>query len=199
MQDAIIKGTGNSRKLRSVANFMALYPTYEDFAAALVAGTLPVDFNGINPNGWTQLGTPMNKANVLTDETATSMGLTAEATPNDAFSKIKSLTDLANLNANTRAHIATGSYTGTGTYGASNPCRLTFDFIPVLLVISVEDIPAYNSGVIMCKVGGFTTGGISGAISIHSAVTGKTVRWSSVDPTNQLNMKNSVYHYVCIG
>lgn len=32
--------------------------------------------------------------------------------------------------------IATGSYVGTGTYGASNPCSLTFDFIPKIVVIS---------------------------------------------------------------
>jgi len=38
MQDAIVLGTGNSRYLKSVSGFMSLYPTYEDFAAALVAG-----------------------------------------------------------------------------------------------------------------------------------------------------------------
>lgn len=95
MQDAIIKGTGNSRYLKSVANFMALYPTYEDFVDALVSGTLPVDFNGINANGWTQQGTPMNKANVLTDATAALLGLTSAATPNDAFSKLSNATPIS--------------------------------------------------------------------------------------------------------
>ena len=33
------------------------------------------------------------------------------------------------------AKIATGSYVGTGTYGSSNPCSLTFDFPPKLLII----------------------------------------------------------------
>ena len=33
------------------------------------------------------------------------------------------------------AKIATGSYVGTGTYGASNPCSLTFDFVPEIVFI----------------------------------------------------------------
>ena len=32
------------------------------------------------------------------------------------------------------AKIQTGSYVGTGTYGASNPCSLTFDFAPKWLI-----------------------------------------------------------------
>ncbi|MBS1384437.1 MAG: hypothetical protein HPZ90_08585, partial [Flavonifractor sp.] len=31
--------------------------------------------------------------------------------------------------------IATGSYTGTGTYGADNPCSLTFNFSPKLVIV----------------------------------------------------------------
>ena len=31
--------------------------------------------------------------------------------------------------------IATGSYVGTGTYGADHPCSLTFDFSPKLVVV----------------------------------------------------------------
>lgn len=56
MQDGIMKGTGNSRYLKSIADFLTQYPTYQEFAAALAAGTLPVDFNGINETGWDQLG-----------------------------------------------------------------------------------------------------------------------------------------------
>lgn len=39
-----------------------------------------------------QEGTPLNKANLLTDETAQAMGLTSDATPNDAFSQLTSKT-----------------------------------------------------------------------------------------------------------
>lgn len=34
------------------------------------------------------------------------------------------------------AKIATGSYVGTGTYGANNPCSLTFPFMPELVIIT---------------------------------------------------------------
>lgn len=54
---------------------------------AMVAGIFPVDFNGINKDGWTQLGTPLNKANLLSDTVISTLGLStgANSTPNDAF------------------------------------------------------------------------------------------------------------------
>ena len=66
---------------------MSLYPTYEDFLQAMIAGTFPVDFNGINKDGWTQLGTPLNKANLLSDTVISTLGLSTgvNSTPNDAF------------------------------------------------------------------------------------------------------------------
>lgn len=70
MKDFIPKGTGNSRYLKSVSDFMTRYPTYADFCSALVAGTLPIDLNGVNSGGYTQLGTALNKANLLSDTTA---------------------------------------------------------------------------------------------------------------------------------
>ena len=88
MKDMIPLGTGNSRFLKSVENFKALYPTYDAFVAALVAGTLPVDFNGVNPDGVQQIGTALNKLNLLKDETAAMYGLDNSAVPNDAFAEL---------------------------------------------------------------------------------------------------------------
>lgn len=88
MIDSKLAGTGNSRFLKSVSNFKTLYPTYDDFVAALIAGTLPIDLNGINPDGWTQQGTPLNKANLLSDDVANGLGLVDDATPNGAFNAI---------------------------------------------------------------------------------------------------------------
>lgn len=86
MLDGIIKGTGDSRYLKSVSDFLARYPSYADFAAALIAGTLPVDFNGINTEGWQKAGTPLNKANLLSDATAGKYGLSdANAMPDRVF------------------------------------------------------------------------------------------------------------------
>ena len=45
---------------------------------------------------------------------------------------------LAALGLTNAAKIATGSYVGTGTYGANNPCSLTFPFLPQFLWICVR-------------------------------------------------------------
>lgn len=86
MKDFVPKGTGNSRYLKSVSNFLAQYPDYNSFAQALIAGTLPIDLNGINANGVQQAGTALSKANLLTDATATALGLAqSDPTVNDAL------------------------------------------------------------------------------------------------------------------
>lgn len=89
MQDSIMVGEGNSRYLKSVEDFLTRYPTYADFARALIEGTLPIDLNGINPEGWQVIGTALNKANLLQDDTAESLGLDSTATVNDAFSAVR--------------------------------------------------------------------------------------------------------------
>lgn len=60
---------------------------------AMVAGIFPVDFNGINKDGWTQLGTHLNKANLLSDTVISTLGLStgANSTPNDAFNVLANI------------------------------------------------------------------------------------------------------------
>lgn len=89
----------------------------------------------------TQEGTPLNKASLLQDETAALYGKGADAVPNDILSILSNavlsidgnLQDIGGSKVGIR--IATGSYAGAGTYGASNPCSLTFDFAPKLVII----------------------------------------------------------------
>lgn len=88
MQDTIIKGTGNSYTLKSVADFLARYPTYESMATALIAGTFPVDIGALVAAGVQQQGTALNKANLLSDPTAAALGLASNPTVNDAFAKL---------------------------------------------------------------------------------------------------------------
>lgn len=88
MTDGEIKGTGNSRYIKSVANFKTLFPTYDAYADAVSAADsdgVPIDLNGINPEGWRQLATALNKANLLKDSTAGMFGLSGDAVPDDAF------------------------------------------------------------------------------------------------------------------
>lgn len=82
MKDSVIKGNGNSRYLKSSLEGIT---TWEQFRAALAAGTLPVDLNGINPEGFQQLGDPFNKVTLLKDTTAALLGLPNTAVPDDAL------------------------------------------------------------------------------------------------------------------
>lgn len=86
MDDGIIKGTGNSRYLKTVEDALTRWPTWPDALSDMIAGRFTFDLNGINPEGWKQIGTAMDKANLLTDETANGYGLGAEAVPDDLFS-----------------------------------------------------------------------------------------------------------------
>ena len=88
MRDAIPNWTGDSRYLKSVIDLLIRYPTYQAFAEALVAGTFPIDLAGINEEGWAQIGTALDKPNLLTDATAALMGLGDEATPNEMFAAL---------------------------------------------------------------------------------------------------------------
>ena len=88
MKDSVILGSGNSRYLKSVQDFKTLYPTYDDFAAALVAGTLPIDLNGINSAGFQQLGDALGKATLLKDATAQKHGRDDTALPDDMWADL---------------------------------------------------------------------------------------------------------------
>lgn len=143
MTDGSIKNIGNSRYLKSVPNFLSLYPTYEDFAAALVQGNLPIDLNGINASGWSQQGTPLNKANLLSDATAALFGYGSTATINNVLNSIGGYKQYW-IN-----RLATLSYTGTGTYGTSKPTTITFPFAPEIVIIYPNKIrfgSDYNIG-----------------------------------------------------
>ena len=99
------------------------------------------------------------------------------------------------------AKIATGSYVGTGTYGSSNPCSLTFDFEPKLLFIS-------NLGTV-CPQNIFVQYGVQIAVGcvtdirrydIYLTWDGTTVSWYSEDHAiYQLNGKDFKYKWFAIG
>lgn len=209
MQDGIIAGNGNSRYLKTVSAALSLYPTYQDFMAALVAGTFPIDLNGINKAGWTQQGTALNKANLLADNTATSIGLDGSATVNTAVAKLKSLIDASNVNANTKSKTIFGTYVGTGTSGKSGATTLTFSE-PVQLVLIYKSKyrlsdGTYAYGSVYCiflssvniSNGTYSSGDYSVISSVAWSNSNKTVTWySNNDPGAQLNNEGYTYYYV---
>ncbi len=110
MKDGIISGNGNSRYLKTVAAAMELYPTYQEFLQALIAGTFPIDLNGINNAGWSQLGTPLNKGNLLSDNTETRLwGSAGNHTVDQALGRILSSTGYNMV----KEYTSPGSYTHT--------------------------------------------------------------------------------------
>lgn len=151
----------------------------------------------------TQEGTPLNKASLLKDATAELFGLGTDAVPDDALNAIKTLINGANANADTKAKVATGSYTGTGTFGSSNPNSLTFDFVPLFVVVTQQS--TYGPKTILLVNGQTRTSHLTASSSSY----GLTVSWNdnvvnwyanSSDGTadSQLNIKGAKYYYAAI-
>lgn len=97
--------------------------------------------------------------------------------------------------------IATGSYTGTGTYGSSNPNSLTFEFEPKLVFISSKD---QDPPVCAFAINGQTTFsktniGDSGQTN-QCSFSGNSFTWYNRRYVDiQFNMLDRIYYYVAIG
>lgn len=85
------------------------------------------------------------------------------------------------------AVMATGSYTGTGTFGSSSPNTLTFGFTPELVILSGGDVGLTISNT-------SPSGGTSDAY-----IQGTTAKWYSTSAAKQLNVQGKSYSYVAIG
>lgn len=208
MQDAIIKGNGNSRYLKTVAAALSLYPTYEDFLRALVAGNFPIDLNGINEAGWTQLGTALSKNNLLPDPLATSLGLPTTATVADALSKL-----LANINTVEAdgAKIETGSYVGTGTYGADAVVSIPVGFKVKLAFVFKENGNSRIDGEqILLWIEGAGAANTNGAsnnaaprFTVYPTSNSDTFSWHGASDSGSgremLNSNGITYRYLFIG
>lgn len=93
----------------------------------------------------TQEGTPLNKANLLSDATAAAIKAVLAsqtedpATPNEALNILaQAVEDVATVAAG-KCSIETSTYTGTGTVGSANPTTLTFPKKPTLIIVFRND------------------------------------------------------------
>ena len=206
MRDGMIKATGNSWNLKSVPDFLTLYPTYEAFVQALTDGTLPVDLNGMNPAGWSQMGTMLNKANLLKDATAALYGLGAEAVPDEVLAKAGALMNAVNGSLAVKAWFAHGAYIGSGS--GSTEKTLNCNFLPSLVLIQTSrDTGAINglgwtlAGAARDSVAGFQMGYGQGGSS--NDVRGGALRfgWSdnSVVIPGGWNIAPTAYRYFVWG
>ena len=103
--------------------------------------------------------------------------------------------------------IATGSYTGTGTYGADNPCSLTFNFVPTLVIVSCWRVVSGTTtrsvvGIFLRDDYGMRITQNSNYASriLYAAWAETSLSWYSVDgDDDQLNYEGTSYHYLAIG
>lgn len=114
------------------------------------------------------------------------------------------------------ARIETGSYVGTGTYGSSNPCSLTFGFEPKLVFItgwsgrsSDNRYQLTMQNPAACAVSfadssqqgtnnlTWTANGVEWYCSYGSS--GTTTGTTRADAEGQMNQSDVTYYYVAIG
>ena len=163
MVDSVIAGTGNSRYLRTS---LSSSTTWEEALTMLRAGTFPIDLAGINQAGFTTLGTALNSATLLKSAVITALGLSADATPSDAWEAVITLiNDKADedsvvtavaYNSNTKELTAT--INGTATVVA------TFDFVNATEAATAAPVQSVAG-----KTGNVTLDG--GDISYNDAAT----------------------------
>ena len=165
----------------------------------------------------TQEGTPLNKASLLQDATATLYGLSVDAVPDDILSILSKaalfvegyLRDIGGNKVGPR--IEAGSYAGTGTYGPSNPCSLTFDFTPKLVIIwnksATLSAVSYLNGYWGFMIIPYGVLKIDANFRDSSTVFANSFTWSktkmswysTADAKTQYNESGKTYGYIAIG
>ena len=143
---------------------------------------------------------------ILSDLTKTLFGLETGAVPDEAFVALKNLISGLTADDVGAAKIATGSYTGTGTYGKSAKNSLTFDFDPKIVFIKLDS---------SINAGGYTILGVfvprneyainilhneHSSLSLYVTYSNKTMSWyNGVSAEAQANASGNQYYYVAIG
>lgn len=117
------------------------------------------------------------------------------------WSTIATLVGKAGLDG--AAKVQTGSYVGTGTYGASNPCSLTFDFVPHLFVLNKDPLGRMTEYQIRWLGTPASINGTTDQVSL--VVSGQTISWwynSGIMGNGadwQCNTNGTPYYWIAIG
>lgn len=154
-------------------------------------------------------GTPLNKANLLSDATAAAIGAvygSTPSTPNEAFAALAGA-----------ANIEVVEYTGTGTYGTANKCSVTFAHEPKFVI----EVPSGAASVVS-NYYGYTAllpwakmkscyeayptnckfalmNNASGYMNYSLSNDNKTLTWwyaSASQAEQQLNASNQTYYFI---
>lgn len=154
----------------------------------------------------TVAGTKLNKANLLSDQVASSLG--GVATPNLAFQKLKQLIDAAQSTANGRARTVFGNYSGTGS--ASKIITLVAEPL-IMFIVGLDTSHNKSTGVTVLINGhpfcmGLTksnwglgpTYATVGGDGLKTDWAGNSVTVTGVDSYHCLNNTGYFYRYVAI-
>lgn len=100
------------------------------------------------------------------------------------------------------ARVATGTYTGTGTYGTDNANDITFTFTPKLVIIVGDNCENDPGELILVRDSEY---GYAKEMSVEYARTNYVtwgddfVSWYSTYANYQMNSSMTTYHYIAIG
>ena len=142
------------------------------------------------------------KTQSLSSTTATAMNTkfgSTPATPDAALALLTSVIPTVTSNAK----VSTGSYTGTGTSGASNPTVIDCGFVPKLVIIS-ENITW--SGTMLLWFAGLTSVKYATTAELATvSVSGNTLRVYCATGSDtakqyaQMNLQGRTYYWFAIG
>ena len=92
--------------------------------------------------------------------------------------------------------VVTGSYTGTGTYGQSNPNTLTFSAQPIAVFVCGET----NFFLLRGAASAISiTAGYNNPLMVLVNWSGTSVSWYSTSNTyHQANVQDRIYHYLAL-
>lgn len=96
--------------------------------------------------------------------------------------------------------IVYGTYTGAGTYGSANPCRLTFDGEPLYVIIKGAVGSAPTLGIQAMRGWDTAYSGSDSHSSICYLTWGtRTLSWyNGQSAADQFNVKGTVYPYIAL-
>lgn len=125
MKDTVIKGNGKSRSIKAPTD---MPETFEEWRTQLLAGTATLDI-GLNAAGCDVVGTPLTKANMLSDTTKSALELTgSDPTVNDALYALSQKGSPAEVrvygDTGTTVTMTRGSKTLTGTVASTGYATL---------------------------------------------------------------------------
>ena len=98
-----------------------------------------------------------------------------------------------------KANFAFGSYTGTGTYGASGPTKITFPFVPKLAIIVGATYGGYRT-IYLNGCTSLMTRPTNTNVFVDCSLSGCTLSLTNDDSAeNQLNIVNYTYIWAALG